>query len=88
MDGGPYLAVVDANNASNHLWDDDHVSEMGLDGGGLFVWRSCLLCFPELLDESQGLALETALEPTACASVDELNTRNTKKYNSMNTPQA
>jgi len=32
------LAVVDANNATDHFWDDDHVTEVGLDDGGLFVW--------------------------------------------------
>ena len=33
------LAVVDSNNGSNHLGDNDHVSEVGLDHGGFFVGR-------------------------------------------------
>ena len=45
---------------------------MGLDNGGLLIGGSFLLGFAELLDETHGLALETALEPTTSTSVDEL----------------
>ena len=45
---------------------------MGLDDGGLLIWRGLLLGLAELLNEAHGLALETALEPTAGAGVDEL----------------
>ena len=45
---------------------------MGLDDGGLLIGGSFLLGFAELLDETHGLALETALETTAGAGVDEL----------------
>ena len=45
---------------------------MGLDDGGLLIRGSLLLGLTELLDETHGLALETALETAAGAGVDEL----------------
>ena len=45
---------------------------MGLDDGRLLIRGSLLLGLAELLDETHGLALETALEPTAGAGMDEL----------------
>lgn len=66
------LAVVDANDAANHLRDDDHVAQVGLDDGGLLIGRSLLLGLAELFDEAHRAALETALEPSAGTSVDEL----------------
>lgn len=45
---------------------------MGLDDGGLLIRGSLLLGLAELLDETHGLALETALEPSASTGVDDL----------------
>ena len=67
-----HLAVVDADDGADHLGDDDHVAEVGLDDCGFLVWGRLLLGLAELLDEAHGLALETALEPTAGAGVDDL----------------
>ena len=66
------FAVVDTDDGTDHLGDDDHVTQVGLDDGGLLIGGSFLLGFAELLDETHGLALETALETTAGAGVDEL----------------
>lgn len=38
-----YLSVVDSDNGTDHLGDDDHVSEVGLDGSGLLVDGALLL---------------------------------------------
>ena len=67
-----HLAVVDADDGADHLGDDDHVAEVGLHDRGLFVGGRLLLRLAEFLDEAHGLALETALEPTAGAGVDDL----------------
>ena len=67
-----HLAVVDTNDRANHLGDDDHVAEVGLHDRGLLVGGRLLLGLTELLDEAHRLALETALEPSAGASVDDL----------------
>ena len=67
-----HLAVVDADDGADHLGDDDHVAEVGLHDRRLFVGERLLLRLAELLDETHGLALEAALEPSASASVDEL----------------
>ena len=66
------FAVVDTDDGADHLWDDDHVAEVGLDDGGLLVGRGGLFGLAELLDEAHRLALETALEPPASAGVDDL----------------
>lgn len=66
------LAVVDADDAADHLRDDDHVAQVGLDNGGLLVGRGLLLGRAQLLDEAHGLALEAAAEPAPGAGVDEL----------------
>ena len=73
-----HLSVVDTDNATNHLGDDDHVTQVGLDDSGLLIGGSFLLGFAELLDETHGLALETALETTAGAGVDELEVQDKK----------
>ena len=40
------LAIVDSDDGSYHLWDDDHVPQMCLDHGGLFVRRSLFFGLP------------------------------------------
>jgi hypothetical protein len=66
------LAGVDADDGADHLRDDDHVTEVGLDEVGLLVGPGLLLGLAELLDQTHGLALETAVEPSAGTGVDEV----------------
>ena len=63
---------VNTTDGSNHLGDDDHVSQVSLDGSGLFVGSGLLLGLSELLNQSKGLPLETSLEPSPRSGVDEL----------------
>jgi hypothetical protein len=46
---------------------------VGLDDGGLLVGEGGFLCDTEFLDETHWLALETALEPSACTGVDKVD---------------
>ena len=66
------LSGVDTDNAANHLWDNDHVTQVCLDQIGLLVGLGLLLRLAELLDETHGLALQTAVETTAGAGVDDI----------------
>lgn len=66
------LAGVDADDAANHLGDDNHVTEMGLDGVGLLVGLGLLLGLAELLDEAHGAALQAAVDPAAGAGVNDI----------------
>ena len=66
------LSGVDTDDGTDHLWDDDHVTEVGLDEVWLLVWLSLLLCLAELLDEAHWLALETAVETTTGTGVDDV----------------
>lgn len=66
------LAGVDADDAADHLGHDDHVAQVRLDEVGLLVGLGLLLGLAQLLDQTHGLALETAVEPAAGASVDDI----------------
>mgnify|MGYP007001960829 FL=1 len=63
---------VDTDDGTDHLGDDDHVSQVGLDHGGLLVGSSLLLGLSELLNETHWSSLKTSLEPPSGTSVDEL----------------
>lgn len=67
------LAVVDTDDGADHLGDDDHVTEVGLDGRRLLVGLGLLLGLAELLDETHRLPLETALELPAGTRVHEVD---------------
>lgn len=67
-----FLSGVDTDHGPNHLGDDNHVTEVGLDDLGLFVGLSLLLGLPQLLDETHRLALETTVEPSAGAGMDKV----------------
>ena len=70
--GGGHLSVVDSNNRTNHLRNDDHVTKMGLHNSRLLVRWRLLFRLTQFFDESHRAAFQAALEPTACASVDDL----------------
>ena len=67
------LAVVNADDGSGHLGDDNHVSEVGLDDVGLLVDGALLLLLPQLLDEGHRLSLQPAAELTADAAGQQLH---------------
>lgn len=66
------LAGVDTDDAADHLRDDNHVTEVGLDEVGLLVGLGLLLGLAELLDQAHGLALETTVEPATGTGVDDI----------------
>lgn len=67
------LSVVDTDNRSNHLGDNDHVAEMSLDNSRFLQSRSILLGLTELFDQAHGLTLETTLETSARTGIDKIN---------------
>lgn len=66
------LTGVDTDDGADHLGDNDHVTEVGLDEVGLLVGAGLLLRLAELLDETHGLALQTAVETSAGTSVHNI----------------
>lgn len=66
------LSGVDTDDRADHLGDDDHVTEVGLDEVGLLVGLGLLLSLAELLNETHGLALQTAVETSAGTSVNDI----------------
>jgi len=53
------LAVVDTGDGANHLGQDDHGAQMGLDGLGLLTVLKALLVLAQLLEEGGNLAQES-----------------------------
>lgn len=66
------LTGVDTDDGADHLGDDDHVTEVGLDEIGLLVGLGLLLGLAELLDETHGLALQAAVETSAGTGVNDI----------------
>lgn len=69
------LSVVDTDNASDHLGNDNHISQVSFDALGLFVGHTVLLGNAKLLYQTHRLALQTTLElasGTAVYQVDQL----------------
>lgn len=66
------LTGVDTNDGADHLGNDNHVTEVGLDEVGLLVGLGLLLGLAELLDQAHGLALEATVESATGTSVDDI----------------
>jgi len=67
------FALVDSDDASDHLGHDDHVSQVRLHGLGLLVGKTSLLRLTQLLDETHRLALETTSQLAANAAREQLH---------------
>ncbi|KAI6770073.1 hypothetical protein HG530_004702 [Fusarium avenaceum] len=65
-------ARVDADDATDHLGNDNHVTKVGLDEVGLLVGLSLLLGLAKLLDKTHGAALQATVDPAAGTSVDNI----------------
>lgn len=66
------LSVVDTNDGSNHLGDNNHVSEVSLDNGGLLVGAGSLLGLSQLSHQTHGLSVESSGQLSAGTGVDNL----------------
>lgn len=73
FDGVEDLPVVDPHNRTNHLGNNDHVTEMGLHNSRFLVRWRLLFRLTQFFNESHGAAFQATLEPTACTSVDDLD---------------
>lgn len=67
------LSIIDSNNASNHLWDNNHVSQVCLNDRRLFVRWSSLFRQTQLFDETHRTAFETSLETTTGTGMDKID---------------
>jgi len=66
------LSVVDTNNGTDHLGNDNHVTKVSLDDFRLLTGGGGGLGLAELLHQTERLALESTLETTTGTSVNEL----------------
>uniref|UniRef100_A0A7C9DNY2 Uncharacterized protein n=1 Tax=Opuntia streptacantha TaxID=393608 RepID=A0A7C9DNY2_OPUST len=67
------LTIVHTNDATNHLGNYDHVAKMSPHWFRFLTRWGLPFRFPELLDQSHGLALQTPAEPSPNTSREELN---------------
>jgi hypothetical protein len=72
---GELLSVVNTDDAADHLRDDDHVTEVGLDGLGLLtnIGVGGSLALSKLLDESNVLSLQATSKTSANAAGEQLD---------------
>jgi hypothetical protein len=73
LDTVELLAIVDTDDRTDHLGDDDHVAEVGLDTTRAFHGLGIALGLTQALDEGHGLALEAAGEAAAGAGVHQVH---------------
>ena len=68
------FAVVDTDDRSDHFWNDDHVSQVGLHGRWLrtVFTDDLLLGLAQSLDQRHRLRLQTSLESATGTRIDEL----------------
>ena len=66
------LAVVDGQDAADHLGQNDDVAQVGLDHGWLLQWQALLLRFAQLLQQRQRLSLEAARVASARSGGEHL----------------
>lgn len=67
------LAVVDSHHGTDHLWHNNHVSQVSLDNSRLLKSWALLLSLAEPLQKSQMLALQSTTEATALAGWEQFN---------------
>lgn len=67
------LAIVNSDDASNHLGNDDHVPQVGPYWFRLLTSRSLPFRLAQLLDQSHRLSLQASLKPSASAGAEELD---------------
>src|SRR5574342_456237 len=65
--------IVHTNDASNHLWHNDHIPKVSSDGLWLLTRRCFPFRFAELLDKGHWLPCQTPTKPSACTGSEELD---------------
>jgi hypothetical protein len=68
---GPVFSRVNFTNGADHLGHDDGVTEVGLDGLGLFTVGGVLDGGLKLLDESVVLGVHSVLEPPSLSRLEK-----------------
>lgn len=70
LDGVPVLSGVDFSDGTDHLWHDDGITEMSLDGFGLLTVGSVLDGLSQLLDETVVTRVNTASESSLLSGLE------------------
>ncbi|ODQ78264.1 hypothetical protein BABINDRAFT_162918 [Babjeviella inositovora NRRL Y-12698] len=66
------LTVVNTDDGTDHLWNNNHVSQVGLDEGWLLVWLLGQLSGSQLSDQDHWLVVQTTAESSSDSSVGQL----------------
>ena len=73
LDSVPVLAGVDFTDGADHLWHNNCVTQMGLDGLRLLTIGRVLHCLRELLDEAVVARVDSTSESAALAGAKHLD---------------
>lgn len=72
LDGVENLTVVDTNDGADHLWNNNHVSQVGLDNSWLLVSWGSQLGGSQLGNEAHRLGAQTSGESSSDSGTAEL----------------
>lgn len=72
LDGVENLTVVDTNQRTNHLWNDNHVSQVGLDNSWLLVLWSSQLSSSQLGNQTHWLGAQASGESSSDSGTAKL----------------
>ncbi|EEQ38890.1 hypothetical protein CLUG_03016 [Clavispora lusitaniae ATCC 42720] len=72
LNGVENLTVVDTNQRTNHFWNNNHVSQVGLDNSRLLVSWSSQLSSSQLGNQTHWLGAQTSGESSSDSSTTEL----------------
>lgn len=72
LDGVEHLTVVNTNQGADHLWNNNHVSQMGLDDSWLLVGWSGQLGGSQLGNETHWLGAQASGESSSDSGTAQL----------------
>lgn len=72
LNGVENLTVVDTNQRANHLWNDNHVSQVGLDNSWLLVSWGSQLGSSQLSDQTHWLGAQSSGESSSNSGTAKL----------------
>merc|ERR1712223_228336 len=67
------FAIIDSNNGSGHLRNDNHISQVSFHTIWFFICGSFLLLLAEFLNQSHGLAFQTTTDFSTDSAREQLH---------------
>ena len=84
------LTIVDSNDGTDHFWENDSVTEVGLDGDWLLTIWALLLGLGQLFNQSHWTSLDASgkLSSMSCVKhLDDISGRHVQELLELNTSE-